>query len=86
MLASDGKQISKEIEVMAGKVGRPKNPEGEGTSVRIETALAKMARRVADSRGIKIRDYLSDTLRPTVVRDFKQINQQLEAELEKKKK
>jgi hypothetical protein len=78
--------VDEGIGVMTGKVGRPKKPDGEGSHVRIDSSVASMARRVADYRGLKIREYLSEILRPVVLRDYKETNQLIDAEIEKKKK
>src|SRR4051812_29751156 len=56
--------------LMAKRVGRPKKPGGEGKSVRIETELAQKARIVALRKNIPLSDYLSDTLRAKVLKDF----------------
>jgi hypothetical protein len=71
---------------MPGKVGRPRKPDGIGSQVRIDAGLAKMARRVADFRGLKLLDYLSEILRPTIVKDYKQTNEEIDAEVERKGK
>ena len=71
---------------MPGKVGRPPKPEGVGSQVRIDAGLAKMARRVVEYRGLKLLDYLSDILRPTILKDYKRTNQEIDAEVEKRDK
>ena len=71
---------------MPGKVGRPPNPDGVGSQVRIDAGLAKMARRVADYRGVKLVDYLSDILRTTIFKDYKRTNQEIDAEVENRGK
>lgn len=68
---------------MAKKVGRPKKPGGEGKSVRIETDLAQKARIVALRKNIPLSDYLSDTLRARVLKDFAGVMREAGGEGEK---
>jgi len=67
-------------DAMAKKAGRPKKPGGEGSQVRIDRDLAKMARAVANHRGIQIADYLSGLLRPTITKDYRKMLQDLDNE------
>lgn len=55
---------------MAKKRGRPSQPGGEGTQVRLDSDLVSMARYVTARRGASLVKYLSDILRPVVERDF----------------
>jgi hypothetical protein len=55
---------------MAKKRGRPKQPGGEGTQVRIDPLVASKARMVASANGKSIGEYLSDLLRGIVDKDF----------------
>lgn len=55
---------------VAKKRGRPKKPGGDGAQVRIETDLATKARYLAAQEGIKLIDFLSQILRPTIERKF----------------
>ena len=50
--------------------GRPKNAAGEGSQVRVDADIASKARMVATQRGMSLAAYLSESLRPTVDRDF----------------
>ncbi len=65
---------------MAKKAGRPKKPGGEGSQVRIDRDLAKMARAVATHNGVQIADYLSGLLRPTITKDYRKMLQELDTE------
>ena len=56
--------------VMAKKVGRPGKPSGPGRPVRVADDVVSMARRNADFQGVPLSDYLSDLLRPGVMRDY----------------
>jgi hypothetical protein len=55
---------------MAKKVGRPKKPSGEGRPVRIDADVAMMAAKVAAYRGVPLSEFLSEILRPSVVREY----------------
>ena len=65
---------------MAKKAGRPKKPGGEGSQVRIDRDLAKMARAVANHSGTQLADYLSGLLRPTITKDYRKMLQELDTE------
>jgi hypothetical protein len=54
------------------KVGRPKGQteKGIGIQARIDADLVKMGRMIAPSKGITLTQYLSEILRPAVVRDY----------------
>jgi hypothetical protein len=67
-------------DVMAKKVGRPKKSGGEGSQVRIDRDLAAMARAIANHRGAKLTEYLSDLLRPTIIKDYRRTLQELDRE------
>jgi hypothetical protein len=67
---------------MAKKVGRPRKPGGEGSQVRIDRDLAKMARAVANHRGMQLAEYVSGLIRPTVTKDYRRTLQELEQEVE----
>jgi hypothetical protein len=69
-------------EPMAKKAGRPKKPGSGGKPVRIHSDVAKMAQRVADYRGLPLSDYLSDLARPVVVREYRKMIAETEAETE----
>ena len=59
-----------EAEPVAKKAGRPKKPTGEGRPVRLAGDVIGMARRNADFQGVHLSDYLSNLLRPAVMRDY----------------
>ncbi len=63
--------------LMAKKRGRPKQPTGEGSQVRIDSDLASMARYLAARRSVPISTYLSEILRPAIERDFRKAGQEL---------
>jgi hypothetical protein len=69
-------------DVMAKKAGRPKKPGGEGSQVRIDRDLAKMAKAVANHAGNQIGDYLSGLLRPIITKDYRKMLQDLDNETE----
>jgi hypothetical protein len=50
--------------------GRPKTSDRDDVTVRLDRHVTAQARFVADSRGITLAEYLSDALRPIVVKDF----------------
>lgn len=58
---------------MANKKGRPRNPAGAGTQVRIDADLAAKAKMVATDQGKTLAAYLSELLRPGIDRDFGRI-------------
>jgi hypothetical protein len=62
------------------KRGRPKKLTGEGTQVRVESDLVSMARLIVANRGIELTSYLSDILRPRIVKDYAAMVKRLEAE------
>jgi hypothetical protein len=66
---------------VAKKVGRPRKLGGEGAQVRIDRDLAKMARAVANHRGMQLNDYLGGILRPTITKDYRRTLQELENEI-----
>ena len=64
---------------MTKKPGRPKNPNGEGTQVRIDTDLIAKARYLVAVRGdgTSLTQLLSGILRPTLEREFTKATKQL---------
>jgi hypothetical protein len=52
------------------KAGRPAKPGGTGRPVRLDVNLVTMARSIADFQGLTVGDYLSDAVRPRVMRDY----------------
>jgi hypothetical protein len=67
--------------VVAKKVGRPPKRGRAGAKVRIDRDLAKMARAVANHRGMQLNDYLGGILRPTITKDYRRTLQELENEI-----
>ena len=53
------------------KRGRPKNPTGEGTPVRIDSDLVKKARYLAIDKDQPVSEVLSDLLRPVIEREYR---------------
>ena len=66
---------------MARSVGRPRKPGGGGSQVRIDRDLARMSKAVADRRGIPQTAYLSGLLRPTLIKDYRRMMQELDEEI-----
>jgi hypothetical protein len=60
-------------------VGRPPKPGGEGRPVRIAADVATMARRIADTQGIPLGDYVTGLLRATVTREYVRTMKELDA-------
>lgn len=56
---------------MAKSKGRPKKPGGEGTQVRIDSHVARMAKFVASESAMSLSDYLSGLLRDRVTKDYR---------------
>jgi hypothetical protein len=52
------------------KRGRPRKLTGQGSQVRIAADLASKARMIVGDRGGDLTDYLSEILRPQVMRDY----------------
>lgn len=64
-------------------------PGGEGTQVRIDPEIARMAKVVAIEDGISVLEYISNYLRPKVVADYRRVQAEGAAKLanlEKQKK
>src|SRR3954463_2213419 len=66
--------------IAVAKRGRPKKLTGEGTQVRVESDLVSMARLIVANRGTELTTYLSDILRPRIVKDYAAMVKRLEAE------
>jgi hypothetical protein len=62
------------------KAGRPasENPRGEGIQVRIAPDVVRMARKVSPVDGVNLTDYLSNILRPVVLRDYARVQRMLD--------
>jgi hypothetical protein len=58
--------------IVGKKRGRPKSkdPRGDGLQVRLSPDVVRMARVMAPIRGATLSDYLSNILRPVVVREY----------------
>lgn len=50
--------------------GRPKNPYGEGTAVRLDSGLVSKARYVCAQKNITMTEYISEMIRSKVDKDF----------------
>ncbi len=61
--------------------GRPKKPNAGGKPVRIHPDVGKMAERVADYRGLPLSDFLSDLVRPSVVREYRRMMAETDPQL-----
>jgi hypothetical protein len=55
---------------MSRPKGRPKSSERDDVTVKIDRAVASMARMVASVRGVPLVEYLSEAARTVVERDF----------------
>jgi hypothetical protein len=64
--------------VAMAKRGRPKKLTGEGSQVRIASDLASKARLIVGDRGVDLADYLSDILRPRIMKDYAAMIRKLE--------
>lgn len=53
-----------------GRVGRPKTSERNDRVARVDSTILGWAEMVAKGRGISVAEYLSETLREPVSRDF----------------
>lgn len=56
------------------------------TAVKIETSIVRKARTIADRRSITVAEYLSELLRDNVDRDYRQVVQEMAAEIEPPKR
>ena len=56
--------------IMAKPIGRPPKSTRDDVVARIDRVVIAHARFVADSRKIPLAQYLSEVLRPTVMKDF----------------
>jgi hypothetical protein len=65
---------------MGKRRGNPGKPAGEGKLVRLDPAIAGMAKAVATARGMSLADYLADLLRAPVGRDYAKMLRELEEE------
>ncbi len=55
---------------MAKSKGRPKNPYGEGTAVRLDSGLVSKARYICAEKNISMTEYISEMIRARIERDF----------------
>jgi hypothetical protein len=65
---------------MAKAKGRPKNPRGEGTVVRIDSDLATKAKYLATRRDVPMSEFLSSLLRPAIEKEFRKAGRELLAD------
>ena len=56
------------------------------TAVKIETEIVRQARTIASRRNITLAEYLSDILRQTVAKDYRQVVQEMAAEIDAPKR
>jgi soluble cytochrome b562 len=52
------------------------------TAVKIETEIVRQGRTIAARRNITLAEYLSDILRSTVAKDYREVVQQMAAEID----
>jgi hypothetical protein len=60
------------------RMGRPKTSERRDVSIKFDKVLAGRARLIAKGRGISIAEYLSETFRPIIDRDYVKLMRELE--------
>lgn len=61
---------------------RVKQVARNDTAVKIETDIVRQARTIADRRRITVAEYLSEILRTPVARDYRQVVQEMAAEID----
>ena len=52
------------------------------TAVKIESDIVRQARTIASRRNITVAEYLSEILRATVAKDYRQVVQEMAAEID----
>lgn len=55
---------------MGKRRGRPQASERDDIVVKLDRTVAAQARYIAETRGVSLAEYLSESLRPIVARDF----------------
>jgi hypothetical protein len=56
--------------VMSRPKGRPKSSERQDVSTKFDKALLGMARMVATAKGMSLAEYISESARPIIEKDF----------------
>jgi hypothetical protein len=69
---------------MAKKMGRPKG-DRDDVSVRLDRALAKMAKAITTANGGSVAEYLSDMVGPTIRQDYVKLLRESDLESKPKK-
>ena len=65
---------------MAKAKGRPKKSERIDRTARVDATILGWAEMVARARGITVAEYLSETLRGPVAKDFAKVMEQMKGE------
>jgi hypothetical protein len=60
----------------------PRQMARNDTAVKIDTVIVRQARTIADRRRITVAEYLSEILRDTVAKDYRQVVQEMAAEID----
>jgi hypothetical protein len=64
---------------------KPRQMARNDTAVKIETDIVRQARLIAARRNITVAEYLSEILRATVVKDYRQAVRDMAAEIDSPK-
>ena len=59
-------------------MGRPKSSDRQDVSIKFDRVLAGRARLIAQGRGIPMAEYLSESARPIIDRDYAKLMRELE--------
>ena len=59
-------------------MGRPKSSDRQDVSIKFDRVLAGRARLIAQGRGIPMAEYLSESARPIIDRDYSKLMRELE--------
>jgi hypothetical protein len=71
---------------MTGVEERPRQMARNDTAVKIETDIVRQARTIAGPRNITVAESLSEILRTTVTEDYRQVVQEMAAEIDAPKR
>lgn len=66
--------------MMAKRMGRPKTSVRSDVSIKFDRILAGKARLISQARGIPMAEYLSESVRPIINRDYAKLVRDLEGE------
>lgn len=77
---SNSMPVVLEQEPMAKKRGRPKLSQRVDSAVKIDARLAGMAKTLATAKGVSVAEFLSETLRAPLAREYAKHMRALELE------